>query len=254
MNILIFDTETIDLKKPFCYNIGYCIYNTEEKEIILKKEFVIEQIWHNAMLFSGAYFNNKKTIYVNRLRGRKITLEKWGYVMRKLYQDIKDFEITDVYAYNSDFDKKVIAFNCDWFKTLNPFDSVQIHDILGYVSKVISFDKNFQSFCEENKYFTEKDNYSPKAEIVYRFISGENNFIEEHTALSDSLIECQILLYCIENGCEFNTDYEVVKIVPRVTEKTLIIIDSDKLKYEFKYTSKRKIPNKEGYYLYNNKS
>ena len=29
MNILVFDTETISVDKPFCYNIGYAIYDTD---------------------------------------------------------------------------------------------------------------------------------------------------------------------------------------------------------------------------------
>ena len=44
MNILVFDTETAgSLNKPFCYNIGYVIANTDTKEILLKKDFVVEQ-------------------------------------------------------------------------------------------------------------------------------------------------------------------------------------------------------------------
>ena len=29
MNIMVFDTETVSVNKPFCYNIGYVIYNTD---------------------------------------------------------------------------------------------------------------------------------------------------------------------------------------------------------------------------------
>ena len=31
------------------------------------------------------------------------------------------------------------------------------------------------------------------AEICYRFVSGDNSFIEEHTALADTEIEAEIL-------------------------------------------------------------
>ena len=54
MNILIFDTETTSLEKPFCYNIGYTIFNTDAAEIELKKDYVVEQVWHNPMLFTTA--------------------------------------------------------------------------------------------------------------------------------------------------------------------------------------------------------
>ena len=39
MNIVIFDTETTGLDKPYCYNIGYIIVDTEERKILIKKDF-----------------------------------------------------------------------------------------------------------------------------------------------------------------------------------------------------------------------
>ena len=68
MRICVFDTETTNLEKPFCYNVGYVIYDTDKHEIICKEEFVIEQIWHNAELFSTSYYAEKRPIYVNRMR------------------------------------------------------------------------------------------------------------------------------------------------------------------------------------------
>ena len=47
MNILVFDTETISVDKPFCYNIGYVIYDTDRHKILVKRDFVDEQICYN---------------------------------------------------------------------------------------------------------------------------------------------------------------------------------------------------------------
>ena len=44
MNIVIFDTETTNLEKPFCYNIGYVIADTDSKQVLLKRDFVVEQV------------------------------------------------------------------------------------------------------------------------------------------------------------------------------------------------------------------
>ena len=75
MKICVFDTETISIDKPFCYNVGYIIYDTEKKEIVLKKEFVVEQIWHNIALFSTAYFAEKRPFYVASMRAKKSILK-----------------------------------------------------------------------------------------------------------------------------------------------------------------------------------
>ena len=89
MNIVVFDTETTNLEKPFCYNIGYVIANMESGATLLKREFVVEQVWHNDMLFTTAYYANKREIYVKRMQGRKVRMEKFGFITQQMYRDFQ---------------------------------------------------------------------------------------------------------------------------------------------------------------------
>lgn len=120
MNIMVFDTETINLDKPFIYNIGYVIYNTDTAEILLKKDYVVEQVWHNPMLFITAYYANKKDIYISRMRRRSCVMDKFGYITQAMYRDIKEYDVQHAFAYNSPFDVRAFEWNCDWFKCINP--------------------------------------------------------------------------------------------------------------------------------------
>lgn len=246
MNIMVFDTETVNLEKPFCYNIGYVIYNTDTAEIVTKKDFVIEQVWHNPMLFVTAYYAEKRDLYVNRLKGRRCIMDKFGYVTQAMYRDIKEYDINHAFAYNSPFDVKVFEWCCDWFKCINPFDTVEVHDIRGHVHKKIAFTKAFQTYCDTHSFYTESGNYSTTAETVYRFIKQNNDFMEEHTALADSLIELEILTYCINLGCDFTTDYQVYKTIPKIMQRDFEVIDAKGVSHKFPYTNKRKIPNGDG--------
>ena len=246
MNILVFDTETTNLEKPFCYNIGYVVYNTDTEEVICKKDYVIEQVWHNPMLFVTAYYADKRELYVSRLKGRKCTMDKFGYVTQAMYRDIKEYDIHHAFAYNSPFDVKVFAFNCDWFKCINPLDTVQVHDIRGHVHSKIAFDKIYQAYCEAHDLYTESGNYSTTAEAVYRFIKQDDEFIEEHTALADSMIELEILLHCINKGCDLETDYKVYSSVKRNTIRQYKVIDAEGATHVFNYTDKKKIRNEDG--------
>ena len=243
---MIFDTETTNLEKPFCYNIGYTILDTDSRDILLKRDFVVEQVWHNSMLFTTAYYADKREIYVNRMKARKIRMEKFGYITQQMYRDITEFEIAHAYAYNSPFDTKVFEYNCDWFKCINPFDSVSIHDIRGYVHKSIAWSDDFQAFCDEYGYYTESGNYSTTAETVFRYLTGDIEWQEEHTALADSEIEGAILCECVERGCEFNTDYKVYRSITKNEIKQFEIIDAKGNSHIFDYTSKRKINNENG--------
>ena len=234
MNIMIFDTETTSLDKPFCYNIGYVILNVETEEKLITRDYVVEQVWHNLPLFSSAYYANKRPIYVNRMRSRAVTMNKFGYICRQMIRDIKQYEIAHAYAYNSQFDEKVFNFNCDWYKCSNPFDTVQIHDIRGYAHQFIVNDE-YIAYCEEHNLFTESGNYSSTAEAVYRYISGRDDFDEEHTALSDSIIEAEILLATMYKGADITIDEKVYRSIERKVEKTLHIRTVEQTDYYFNY-------------------
>lgn len=238
MNAIVFDTETVSLEKPFCYNIGYTIVEVESGKKLLKRDYVVEQVWHNPMLFITAYYADKRDIYVKAMRSRKTLMAKYGYICQTMIRDFIKFDVVGAYAYNSPFDDKVFAYNSDWFKCNNPFDNLPIFDIRGYVHHFM-IDDNFKAFCEEHGYFTDSGNYSTTAETVYRYLTGNTEFVEDHTALSDSEIEAEILLECIKRGAAINTEYEVKRSIKREVEKTLTVKDKYDQEFEFEYTSIR---------------
>lgn len=220
---MIFDTETTDINKCFCYNIGYLIVDTETKNILVEREFVIEQVWHNLPLFSTAYYANKREFYIKEMRAKKIKMEKYGRVCQNMIRDIKNFDVVSAYAYNSPFDEKVFNFNCDWFKCINPFDDVPVYDIRGFVHNSL-ITNDFIDFCETHELFTDSGNYSTTAENVYRYITNNIDFIENHTALSDSMIEMEILFKSVEqNNLNWLEVYPVKRTISREVKKILTI-------------------------------
>lgn len=233
--IVVFDTETTSIEKPFVYNIGYTIFDTDSREILLKEDFVVEQVWHNRELFTTAYYADKREQYISRLKGRTCRMEKLGYITRRMYYLFKEYEIEMAFAYNSPFDVGVFEWNCEWFKVINPFDNINIYDIRGYVMNKIAFTPDFQAFCDKHEYYTETGNYSTTAETLFRYIAQDTEFVEEHTALADSLIELEILCRCVDRGCEWGKEYKVYRSVPRKVEKTLVVKTADGEEHHFPY-------------------
>lgn len=234
MSIVVFDTETTSLDRPFCYNIGYVIVS-EKGEELLRRDYVVEQVWHNLPLFLSAYYADKRPLYVDRMKARKVVMDKFGYICAQMRRDFKNFSVNSAYAYNSAFDEKVFSFNCDWFKCINPFDEIPVFDIRGYVHNFI-VNEEYKDFCEKNSLFTESGNYSTTAEAVMRYLTGEADFIEEHTALSDSLIESNILFHCIDSGAQLASEYPVLRSITRaLPERELLLVTSEKSEFRFKY-------------------
>lgn len=222
MNICVFDTETTSLEKPFCYNVGYIIVNLDTLELLVKKDFVVEQVWYNKMLFSTAYYATKRLLYVSSMRARTTKMDKYGYIMQEMNRDLKKHNVQYAYAYNASFDIKVFEFNTDWYKCVNPLDTIPIYDIRGFAHNFLCGD-SFKDFCERNDRFTESGNYSTTAETVYQFITQDKDFIESHTALSDSFIELKILLECMRQGADLTVDYKAFRSIDRIVQKELFI-------------------------------
>jgi hypothetical protein len=238
MNLIVLDTETTDLTKCFCYDLGYRVLNSETGDIYADKHFIIEQVWHNLPLFESAYYKDKRPLYFELMRKHKAAMTKWGYAMRELARDIKKYDVTDAYAYNSDFDDKVIAYNCDWFKCINPLENVPLHDIWGYASQFITNLPEYRAFCETHERFTDTGNYKGSAEVVYQFITDNPTFEEAHMGLMDSDIESMILFHCIDKGAKWGQDYKVNKILSRIQEKPFTIkVDGEEV-YSGNYIKK----------------
>lgn len=219
-NIVVFDTETTSLNKPFCYNVAYNIVDPDTQNSLLQKEFVVEQVWHNKMCFASSYYAEKRPFYVKGMRSRKIKMDKFGRICQEMIRDFKAYNVTKAFAYNSSFDEKVFDFNCDWFKCNNPFDTIEIKDIRGFVHNFI-IDDDYKKFCEENNRFTDSGNYSTTAETVMQYVSNNIDFIEDHTALSDSLIETEILFNAINKGADIDKTYPVQRSITR--NKTIVL-------------------------------
>ena len=234
MSVMVFDTETTSLDKPFCYNIGYVVVD-DEGEILKVADFVIEQIWHNLPLFQSAYYADKRPLYVKAMKCRKTKMDKFGYICQQMIRDIKNFEINSAYAYNSPFDERVFDFNCDWFKCSNPFDLIPVFDIRGYAHQFICKNAEYKQFCEDNELFTESGNYSTTAEAVFKYISQKTDFEEEHTALSDSLIENEILKEALASGAELETSYPTIFSLAREVQKELAIVENKEVLAVYPY-------------------
>lgn len=196
---LILDTETISLDKPFVYDLGYTIADADGN-IVAKKSYVITQVWNNKELFATSYYAAKKPLYISRLKSKYSKKVSWGNAMRYLANDIKKYGVSEIFAYNSKFDTRALNFMCAWYKVVNGLGGIQIKDIMKYIAPITDTE-DYKNFCETNGYMTahKVPQCQKKAETLYRYLTKNVDFTEEHTGLEDSLIELEILMVALGN-------------------------------------------------------
>lgn len=249
MNVMVFDTETSGKKKPFCYNVGYVIAEMDESgmyNILVTRDFVVAETWNNKMVMSGAYYAEKREQYVSAMKGRTTIKKKWAEIVDIMAQDIAYWNIERAFAYNCSFDIGVFEHNSEWFGTYNPIENLLVADIRAMAWQPIFNTTEYKQFCETNKLFTENDNYQTTAETAYKFLTNNTEFVEAHTALSDSLIELFILSTAVGVGAEFVGCEQLTcpKTLARLVPQTLVVVDTNKETHEFEYFTKTTRGNK----------
>jgi len=223
-NILITDTETIDLNKRFIYDIGLIVASKNENgQMISKveKQIIIKQVFDNKMLFNTAHHHKKRPLYTKSLKGRKAKRQHFGHSLRVIEKLMKDYNIQRVYAYNSPFDKRAFEFTIKYFGTRNIFKGKGWYDIHAIANNFIHNTEEYKEWCIENGNVSPKNYLRTNAEKTYAFLIGDPNYKEEHTGLEDSKIELFILNECIKRGYDFK--HYRKKYIKIKTAKTLDI-------------------------------
>ena len=201
-NIMVVDTEAIDLNKKFIYDIGFIIAKNNGSELVTQEEhsLIQKQVFQNKMLFFTAHYKKKKPLYTKMLKGRTGKQKHFGHSLRFMEKLMKKYEVQKIFAYNSPFDKDAFKFTIQYFGTRNIFYGKGWYDIHAIANHYIHNTKEYMDYCVENGFITKKGYLQTNAEKTYGFITNNPNYKEIHTGLEDSKIELEILNHCIKNG------------------------------------------------------
>ena len=191
--IMVLDTETLGLDNPTIYELGYVIHNQVSKEILKERDYLIKQVYDNKELFASAYYSHKRPLYEEKLATGLAKNVWWGYALKVLVSDIQKYGVDEIYAFNSKFDTRAIKHTMEQLRAITKFET-EILDIMNYI-KSITDTESYMNFCESNGYMTKHKKPKPqkKAETLYRYLTNNVDFIEDHMALEDSQIELYIL-------------------------------------------------------------
>ena len=209
---LVFDTEVcncpkidgqLDVENGQVYDLGMQVV---DKDGYIYDEYSIvngDVFWGMPSAMKEAYFADKRPQYVvDILEGKRKVLNTWQ--MYKLVKQLcEEYNIKACIAHNARFDIKVLnatmryqtKSRCRWFF---PY-GIPIWDTMKMANDTICKQKRYKEFCEENGYMTNHavPQVRKTAEIIWRYLTDDVTFEEEHTGLADVTIEAQIFAECV---------------------------------------------------------
>lgn len=206
------DTETcngiliddkLDLTQSLVYDIGW-IVTDKRGRIYRTRSFVVKEVFYGmADVMTSAYYADKIPQYKEDIKNGTRSLASLYRIRKTLLEDISLYGVKNIFAHNAAFDVRALNNTIRYltksrFRWFFPWD-VTIWDTLKMAKQVIGTQKSYQIFCAEHGYLTKhkKPRVRLTAEILYRYLTGDENFTESHTGLEDVLIETKILTHCI---------------------------------------------------------
>ena len=205
--VVVIDTETANsVEQPLPYDFGWAVVDTETGEIVRKFSFVCAEIFLDKEMMASAYFAEKIPQYWEDIKAGKRIMKKLLNIRKELWNCLKTYGIKQVCAYNMGFDKRA-SVNDIRFVTgsfLRWFFPFGTEFICIWHMACTSFlnTSDYVRFAKENGFVSEAGNIQTSAEVAYRFLTGQIDFIESHTGLEDVEIETAILMNCLKTGDE----------------------------------------------------
>lgn len=209
--IVVVDTETCPLDKDFqgvnpynmfTYDIGWAVVD-KKGNVYETKSYIVKDIFEGEKdLMKSAYYANKIPNYLEDLKNGKRTLATWYAIMVDLKETMARYNTNIVACHNARFDDGATKNTQRWltkskYRYFFPYGTI-VWDTMKMALDVIATMPTYIRFCKENGYMTKHKTPRPqvKAEVIYKFLTNDNDFVESHTGLEDVLIEKEILAYC----------------------------------------------------------
>ena len=208
--IMMLDTETcntrtdengkLDMRDVLVYDKGWEVID-KHGNVYEKKSYIAREIFFGMSdVMTSAYYANKIPKYLEEIaKGERVVAS--FYEIRKDFLDtMKRYNTNIICAHNSRFDYNALNTTQRYltksqYRYYFPYGT-EVWDTLKMARSVVAKTPTYKRFCEENGYMTKNNQVKLTAEILYRYITRDNEFVESHTGLEDVDIERQILAYC----------------------------------------------------------
>jgi DNA polymerase III epsilon subunit-like protein len=199
---LTIDTETANgLDDALVYDIGGAVHDKKGR-VYETFSFVIYEVFVGMKnLMQSAYYAEKIPNYEADLRAGTRKMVRYLTAKKHIAELCKKYNVRAIIAHNALFDYRATNTTQRYltyskYRYFLPY-GLPIYDTLKMARDTIGKQKTYIQWCKNNGYMVNNNRPRLTAEILYRYISGNNSFVEEHTGLEDVLIEKEIFAKCM---------------------------------------------------------
>ena len=198
----ILDTETTnDIDCPLVYDFGFSVID-ENGKAYASYSFVNADIFCDDEMMANAYFAEKIPQYWEDIKNGNRVLKSFRSIERIFRRVCREWQVDTFVAHNARFDYLALQTTKRYITTSKerfffPYGSKFV-DTLKLSREVFGKNETYRNFCVTNNYVTNYGQNRYTAEVIYRFLTNCNDFVEEHTGLADCMIEKEIFRYCLE--------------------------------------------------------
>ncbi len=199
---IVFDTETTNgLGDPIVYDLGFAIID-KKGNVYETHSLIIREVFYGMKdLMQSAYYANKIPKYKEQIANgeRKVVSL---FEARKIFSEVcEKYNVKVAIAHNARFDYRSTSKTQRYltkskYRFFLPY-GIELWDTMRMANDTICKQKTYRKWCHKNGYLTKNNQVRKTAEILYRYISGQNDFVESHTGLEDVLIEKEIFVHCL---------------------------------------------------------
>ena len=199
---LTVDTETANgLDDPIVYDIGGCVHD-KKGNVMETFSFIIYEVFYGMKdLMQSAYYADKIPKYQEQIDKGERKVVTYRTAKKYINELCKKYDVKAIVAHNARFDYRSTTKTQRYltkskYRFFLPY-GIEIWDTMKMANDTICKQWSYKEWAYTHGYITKNGRVRKTAEILYRYISGDNNFKESHTGLEDVMIEKEIFAHCI---------------------------------------------------------
>jgi len=199
---MILDVETANMTEDaLTYDIGFIVADLHNNIKVEKSLIVYDIYCQEKKLMQTAYYAKKLPLYEERIKNKDSQIVSLFHAKKIIRDLMQEYNVKEVYAYNANFDYSALNRTLRYiskslYRYFFPYGT-KICCIWNMACHSICNTKSYARYCIDNNKISKANNCSTNAETVYQYLTDTKDFEEEHTGLSDVMIEYFILLECL---------------------------------------------------------